>query len=210
MNRFQIAGLTLVVVSVFACAPDPTDSNASTSPNATNAEPTDSIAFQHGELVIGRVSFACGEWHGAPPDDRVILDLFFKRASAAEPNTGPTSDHVSAVRELGGKVLYSFHVLGLRAELSPSAVEQLYVPRWILNHARVVPREERFDVGVTIGYTGDGSALMQYFRELGGHINEVFTTTPSFHGFISDGALPDLRERGDVEYVQHDQLGCLD
>ena len=205
---FRVAVLLLVVLGISGCGSGPTGSDPPDS--EANTTETDLIAFQHGDLVVGEVVFACNRWvESAPPDDPIVVDLFFGRESGAEPNTGPADADKAAVRSMKGKILYSFNVPAVRAELPRAAVQQLYLQRILLSHAQVVPRDDRFDLGVSIGFRGDGAALMQRFKELGGYIDNVYTSISMFQGYIPDAVLPELRARNDVQHVEEEKIGCL-
>ena len=208
MKRLQVAVLPLMILGLWGCGSGPAGSEPTT-PKASKTE-TDLIAFQQGDLVVGEVVFACNRWlETAPSDDPIVVNFFFARESAMDPITGPTDAHKTAVRNAGGKILYSFHVPAVRAELPRAAVRELYL-QYLLSHAQAVPRHDRFDLGVSVGFRGDGSALMQRFEELGGYIDNVYTTIPAFHGFISDAALPELRAHDEVLYLEDEGIGCLD
>jgi hypothetical protein len=167
------------------------------------------VAVRHGDLVLGTVVFACGDWVKGAPTTVKVLDLFFGRRSAAESNTGPTATQLAAVRNAGGEIVHEYAVMAVRAVIPRGGVVRL-AQQISLNHARAVPNPNRFDLGVTVGYRGDGLELRQQFEKLSGHVDDVLLNNlPAFHGIISDSAIPLLQQRSDVRYVQHDQVGCL-
>lgn len=198
--RTACAVLSVVLLLASGCQAAPTESDP---------DPWEEAALQYGELVVGKVVFACHSWTGNALVARPLtLDLFLARNSGSEPNTAPTAAQLDAIREVGGVVRHVYSVMAVRATIPGSALFAL-ARDGTLNHARAVPREDRYDLPVTVGYVGDGSELIQRFRELGGHVDNVYDSIPAFHGVIPDSALPMLHTRKDVRYVQHDQIGCL-
>lgn len=191
------------------------------SPTAENSDPpaksmAERIAFQHGDLVVGEVLYACNDWsEPAPPsDERLVVDLFLIRESAATPNTGPLEEEILVIEEAGGEIIHRFNVSGVRTRILAEAIPRLVGYRGtpgqrVANHARAVPRTDRFDLQVTVGYAGDPDPLMARFEQLGGHVTKLRPTSNYFSGVVPDSALPQLRATGRVRFIQHNTFACL-
>lgn len=210
MLRIAQTVCTALIGSVLLACGNPTAAD----PPAQGSE--DQIAFQHADLVVGEVLYACNSWLDGMPSaaERLVVDLFLIRESDRIPNIGPLEEQVRVIEEAGGEILHRFNVLGVRTEILPEAIPRL-VGYWgapgqrVANHARAVPRADRFDLEVAVGYSGSPEPLITLFEQLGGHVTGLFQISKSFHGVVPDSALPHLRATGRARFIQHNQIGCL-
>lgn len=212
MSRIAQSVCTGLAASVLLACGNPT--GADTDPAAQ--ERGEQIAFRYGDLVVGEVLYGCNKWVGGTPSasERLIVDLFLIRESDEIPNVGPLDDQIRVIEEAGGQILHRFNVLGVRTGISAEAIPRL-AGHWgtpgqrVANHARAVPRRDRFDLQVVVGYEGEPEPLTTLFNELGGHVTRVSQVSNSFDGVVPDSALPHLRATGRVRFIAHNQILCL-
>lgn len=212
MLRIAQSVCTALTASVLLACGNPT--GADTDPAAQ--ERGEQIAFHYGDLVVGEVLYGCNKWVGGTPSasERLVVDLFLIRESDEIPNVGPLNDQIRVIEEAGGQILHRFNVLGVRTEIPAEAIPRL-VGYWggpgqrVANHARAVPRANRFDLQVVVGYHGSPDPLTALFEELGGHVTRLWQISKSFHGVVPDSALPHLRATGRARFIQHNQISCL-
>lgn len=199
--------LLLLLLPAAACSEDPTGADA--------PDPQDLIAWQQGEMVVGKVILHCGEWFPeyVPGGDPVLVDLLPLPygGSGATPDHGPpTAEQIARVEEYGAEVVHAYNLLFIRARVPRSLIGDDSSPLWFWNpKVRVVVQEQRFDVFVTVVYEGDIEAVQQEFEALGGVVNDEWPQVGTFTGVISDTRIPELRQVDGVHALNVNSAPCL-
>lgn len=146
------------------------------------------------------VSFACGSWFPSQPATSLgLFDVELAR-NDGDLDDGPSRNQLRSIVRSGGTVIHSFHVDMVRAILPLAAVPALGASR-----VRGVTAPHDLTVRVFVGFHGaiDGSAIL----DLGGVIASMFGQTVV--AVLPDAAIPVLRRRPSIRYVEQVGSGCL-
>ena len=158
------------------------------------------------QYVLDPVRYACGGWFPSEPTVSLgLFDLFWGLEGPDDAGTRPKPEHRTAVLEVGGTIVHQFHLPMIRAILAPSSVSELGT-----NMATGVPDATAFTLDVAVGYsrsvTDDDIAL---FESLGGVVTHQFINFDAITGVLPDSAIPILRARPEVRFVEGNGVSCL-
>jgi hypothetical protein len=172
------------------------------------------VSFQELGLAVGSAIYACNRWLHVPSGDPLVLDFFFELGGLDDENLSPDVEDLSMLREAGATILHEFNVSGARAEVPRAYLHLVTGPT--VNHVRFVPREDRFDLEVSVGYLPEAEEQIQERAlELGAHIEYTLPHhaggVPSFFGVVPDAAIAQLRQEfpETLAFAQHQQKMCL-
>ncbi len=170
---------------------------------------TDNLGPDRGDpaqYVLDPVRYACGGWSPSEPNVNLgLFDIFWGLRELGDVGTGPRSEHRAAVLEAGGTLVHQFNVPMIRAILSLRRVPELGA-----NLVTGVPDASVFIVDVGVGYSRRlTDSDIDFFESLGGAVTHRFTSINAIAGELPDSAIPMLRARPEVRYVEGNGVSCL-
>ncbi len=171
------------------------------------ARPLQSQARSPSSDTANRPEFICDWTPGPPVARRLVVDLLLE---SGQFNRTPSLDDVRAVQAAGGRVLHTFHVAVLRAELDTAAVRFLVAgPSSIADAAYSVADTLSLGVRLQIFYkraitNADESAL----RELGASDFYREPSPPVLAAFAPDSIIPRLQRLPGVAFVRAYAVVC--
>jgi len=161
---------------------------------------TDPQALRRGDFV-----YPCNEWkYGIrPAADHLLVDVFFHLPFGDPEVERPSLYHRGVVERVGGVILRSYHLAGMRVWLPTDAIPEF--PAIVLS----VPDPRRYDTTVHIDFrmgldwTADSLGIV----ELGGWVLIPPSLLPNFppSAFVvlPNRALPKIRTRSSVIGVRY-------
>ena len=198
--------LAALVLGVLACVD-------STGPARDDYElPPPDSTLDPAALRVGEILYACNRWGaaGAPSVDRVLVDVFFGRRNATDPDDRPRLESLSAVQARGGKVLFQFAFPAARVRIDTREIPPL-VDGGEVSFVRTVPDPRRYDWNAIVGFRRPLTpADSTTFVALGGRVQYVFQLIPAIAGDLPNGSLVTFRQMHDVEYAEAAGVGCID
>ena len=170
---------------------------------------TDNLGPERGDpaqYVLDPVSYVCGGWSPSQPTVSLgLFDVFWGLEGPGDVGTGPKLKHQAAVLDAGGTIVHEFHVPMIRAILAPRSVPGLGA-----NMVTGVPDATVFTVNVGVGYNrGFTDGDIELFESLGGVVTHQWAFINGIAGELPDSAIPILRARPEVRYVEGDGVMCL-
>jgi hypothetical protein len=169
---------------------------------------TDNLGPERGDpaqYVLDPVRYTCGGWSSQPTVSLGLFDVFWGLEGPDDVRTGPKLKHQAAVLDAGGTIVHEFHVPMIRAVLAPRRVPELGA-----NMVTGVPDATVFTVNVTVGYNrGFTDGDIELFESLGGVVTHQWAFINGIAGELPDSAIPILRARPEVLYVDGSGVACL-
>lgn len=176
--------------------------------------PEENTSTDPDALRVGLFVYPCGDWRGGdrPPDDNLLVDVFFHLENAGDPLEvdRPTLPQRRLVERLGGVILRSYYLAGMRVWLPTDAVPVLED-----SGATVVsvPDPRRYDTTMFIYFRMGTDFQSDSLRivELGGRVLLPFPGfSPNAGVLLPNRAVPKLRARPSVIRVVYDGVPfCL-
>ena len=168
-------------------------------PEDTSRDP---LALRPGGFV-----YPCNDWNGGvrPSADHLLVDVFFGLPFGDPEVDRPSLYHRGVVEALGGIILRSYHLAGMRVWLPTDSIPALE----ILGTVRSVPEPRRYDTTVHIDFRMglDWSADSLELVGLGGRVLIPPSSLPNFPpiaiGLLPNRAIPKLRARPSVIGVRY-------
>ena len=153
--------------------------------------------------------YACGGWSPEEPKaKKALFDVYFGRQRATDPDDGPSQAQREAIENLGGRIVYEYHVPMVRARLRVEAVGLLEA-----NFVRSVskPQKQRHVVDAIIGIPVPLSDLDREFLEDLGVIISRELGFGAVSAIVPDESIPAIRSHEGVRYLEVNGIGaCLD
>jgi hypothetical protein len=134
-----------------------------------------------------------------------LVDIFFGSGTRA----GPSEAEVEEVRRRGGRVLHRFNVPAVRARILLSSIPDLVREgHWIT--VREVPDPSRYDLELSVGYRRPTKDLdLAIIAAYGGRVTARYVSIPWLSVILPDRAVPVLRDRYEVQYVESAGVACI-
>jgi hypothetical protein len=209
--RVTTLGLTVLsmatcaaLVAAAACG---SSDFARTAPQLGDYElPPPDASLDPARLRVGQPLFACGRWATPrPADERLLVDVFFARRSAADPDDRPRPESLQDVADRGGEILFVFPFPAARVWIATDSI-----PGLLANYVATVPDPTRYDWPVSVGLSHPLTAAdSARFAELGGRVRYLWPLMPALAGDLPSRSVSKLRATSGVTYVEASGLGCV-
>jgi hypothetical protein len=145
--------------------------------------------------------YACGQWIPEEPKPaQALFDVLFPREGAAD---DPASQaQLDAITGLGGKIVHAYRVPMVRARLRVGAVGLLEA-----NSVTLVRKSHEHPVDALIGMDTPLSDEDREFLESAGAV-VVAEFDDVINAIVPDEAIPAIRARPGVEYLDVNRIRC--
>jgi len=158
------------------------------------------VAVVESMPCAGPSMFACGSWSPCRPNPAAaVFDLDMSAHGSVE-----------AIRQAGGTIVHEFNVPIVRALLPVDAIPGLVSSRQI-SAAFEVPPESALDfggfIGIPLPLTSDDR---EFLASAGVTIKHEFTSIDAVFALIPDAAVPAIRIRPGVRYVEINGVACAE
>ena len=182
---------------------------ACSDPHAPYELPAPDPSLDPGALRIGAVYYRCGQWRVTPPpEDHVLVDVFFGRRNEQDPPDRPLDDHLSAAEAHGAFVLFQFDFPAIRAWIQTDSIPSLSDRGYFVS-VHEVPDPRRYDWLAGVGYDhavapGDEARI----TELGGLIRRRFEALNQLEVQLPNRSFAELRATSGVLFVEASSQIC--